>query len=85
MEKKVCVAIDWLLDVLFTKDFVQFLDQRALAASQTETGAAPWNRNELSDPNEKQQSDRCMKNQLKPANGGRRRQTHPAARMTQAP
>jgi len=48
MEKKVRVAIDWALDVLFTKDFVQFLDQRALAHTQTETGAAPWNREDLS-------------------------------------
>ena len=43
------VAIDWALDVLFTKDFVQYLDQRALAHTQTETGAAPWNRDQLSD------------------------------------
>jgi NADH dehydrogenase len=48
-EKKVRVAIDWALDVFFSKDFVQYLDQRALATSQTETGAAPWNRNQLSD------------------------------------
>ena len=48
MEKKVRVAIDWALDVLFTKDFVQFLDQRALVHTQTETGAAPWNREHLS-------------------------------------
>ena len=47
MEKKVRVAIDWALDVLFTKDFVQFLDQRALAQTQTQTGAPPWNRNQL--------------------------------------
>jgi len=47
-EKKVRVAIDWALDVLFTKDFVQFLDQRALTHTQTETGAAPWNREDLS-------------------------------------
>src|SRR5215468_9006398 len=50
LEKKVRVAIDWALDVLFTKDFVQFLDHRALATSQTKTGAAPWNRNRLSEP-----------------------------------
>ena len=50
VEKKMRVAIDWALDVFFSKDFVQFLDQRALATSQTETGAAPWNRNQLSDP-----------------------------------
>jgi NADH:ubiquinone reductase (H+-translocating) len=49
-EKKIRVAIDWALDVFFAKDFVQYLDQRALAASQTETGAAPWNRNQLSEP-----------------------------------
>ena len=42
--------IDWALDVFFSKDFVQYLDQRAMAASQTETGAAPWNRDQLSDP-----------------------------------
>ena len=30
-EKKVRVAIDWALDVFFSKDFVQYLDQRALA------------------------------------------------------
>jgi NADH dehydrogenase FAD-containing subunit len=41
---------DWALHVFFSKDFVQYLDQRALATSQTETGAAPWNRNQLSDP-----------------------------------
>jgi NADH dehydrogenase len=49
-EKKARVAIDWALDVFFSKDFVQYLDQRALATSQTETGAAPWNRDQLSDP-----------------------------------
>jgi NADH dehydrogenase len=49
-EKKVRVAIDWALDIFFSKDFVQYLDQRALATSQTETGAAPWNRDQLSDP-----------------------------------
>jgi hypothetical protein len=38
------------VDVFFSKDFVQYLDQRALATSQTETGAAPWNRDQLSDP-----------------------------------
>src|SRR5262245_15214678 len=47
-EKKVRVAIDWALDVLFTKDFVQFLDQRALAHPQTQTGAALWNREHMS-------------------------------------
>jgi NADH:ubiquinone reductase (H+-translocating) len=48
LEKKVRVAIDWALDVLFTKDFVQFLDQRALVYTQTETGTALWNRDHLS-------------------------------------
>jgi len=43
------VAIDWALDVFFSKDFVQYLDQRALAHTQTETGAAPWNRDQISD------------------------------------
>jgi NADH:ubiquinone reductase (H+-translocating) len=50
VEKKLRVAIDWALDVFFSKDFVQYLDQRALAHSQTEHGAAPWNREQLSHP-----------------------------------
>ena len=33
LEKKVRVAIDWLLDVLFTKDFTQFVPQRSPAIS----------------------------------------------------
>ena len=37
LEKKIRVAIDWALDVFFSKDFVQYLDQRALAHTQTET------------------------------------------------
>lgn len=49
IEKKIRVAIDWALDVFFAKDFVQYLDRRALAHVQTETGAAPWNREELAD------------------------------------
>ncbi len=49
-EKKVRVAIDWALDVFFSKDFVQYLDQRALAHTQTETRTAPWNREQLSVP-----------------------------------
>ena len=48
MEKKVRVSIDWALDVFFSKDFVQYLDQRALAHTQTETRTAPWNREQLS-------------------------------------
>lgn len=43
------VAIDWALDVFFSKDFVQYLDQRALAHTQTDTRIAPWNREQLSD------------------------------------
>ena len=70
-EKKVRVAIDWALDVFFSKDFVQYLDQRALAHTQTETGAAPWNRDATFRSNQKQQSHRCMRNQLKPTNDGR--------------
>ena len=49
-EKKIRVAIDWALDVFFSKDFVQYLDQRALAHAQTETRTAPWNRGQLSVP-----------------------------------
>jgi hypothetical protein len=52
MEKKIRVAIDWALDVLFTKDFVQYLDQRALGYTQTETRAPVWNRSRLSRPEE---------------------------------
>ena len=49
-EKKIRVAIDWALDVFFSKDFVQYLDQRALAHTQTETRVALWNREQLSHP-----------------------------------
>jgi hypothetical protein len=45
-DKKSRVAIDWALDVL-TKDFVQFLNQRALANTQNEIGTALWNREHL--------------------------------------
>ncbi|HVI81428.1 MAG TPA: NAD(P)/FAD-dependent oxidoreductase [Chthoniobacterales bacterium] len=51
-EKKIRVAIDWALDVFFSKDFVQYLDQRALAHTQTETRAPLWNRARLSRPEE---------------------------------
>jgi NADH dehydrogenase len=50
LEKKVRVAIDWALDVFFSKDFVQYLDQRALAHTQTENRTALWNRDHLSTP-----------------------------------
>ena len=36
LEKKVRVAIDWTLDLLFTKDFVQFLTVRGAALSSPE-------------------------------------------------
>ena len=36
LEKKIRVAIDWALDVLFTKDLVQFLDQRPHGPIRTE-------------------------------------------------
>jgi NADH dehydrogenase len=38
-EKKVRVALDWTLDVLFTKDIVQFLTLRAEAVSHDERAA----------------------------------------------
>jgi hypothetical protein len=38
------------LDVFFSKDFVQYLDQPRTGRITDETGAAPWNRNQLSDP-----------------------------------
>ena len=62
MEKKVRVAIDWALDVMFTKDFVQYLDQRALSHTQTETRAPLWNRSRLSRPEE--QSEHKIDNQI---------------------
>ena len=39
-EKKVRVALDWLLDLVFTKDLVQFQTHRAPAVSHTENGGA---------------------------------------------
>jgi NADH:ubiquinone reductase (H+-translocating) len=38
VEKKVRVAIDWLLDLLFTKDFTQFVPQRAPVISMNAAG-----------------------------------------------
>lgn len=48
-DKKCRVAIDWTLDLLFTKDFVQFLTVRAPAMSTRDEGAPPsWRmRNEV--------------------------------------
>jgi NADH dehydrogenase len=39
-EKKVRVALDWTLDLLFSKDLVQFLTVRAPTVSQTEEAEA---------------------------------------------
>lgn len=40
LEKKLRVAIDWTLDLLFAKDFVQFLTVRAAVMSSKELAAA---------------------------------------------
>jgi NADH dehydrogenase FAD-containing subunit len=37
LEKKVRVALDWLLDIIFSKDLVQFRTQRAPTMSRAET------------------------------------------------
>jgi NADH dehydrogenase len=39
LEKKIRVAIDWTLDLVFSKDFVQFLTARGTTASAEPTGA----------------------------------------------
>jgi NADH dehydrogenase len=41
LEKKVRVAIDWTLDLVFSKDFVQFLTVRGQTISTTMAGAEP--------------------------------------------
>jgi NADH dehydrogenase len=41
LEKKVRVALDWLLDVVFSKDLVQFRTQRAPTMSRAETEPRP--------------------------------------------
>jgi NADH dehydrogenase len=38
LEKKVRVAIDWALDVFFSKDFVQYLGERSAVAGGVEAG-----------------------------------------------
>ena len=43
-EKKVRVALDWTLDLLFSKDLVQFVTLRAPTMSQPENGSSPTNR-----------------------------------------
>jgi NADH dehydrogenase len=40
-EKKVRVALDWFLDLIFSKDLVQFQTERAPHVSQTEDARAP--------------------------------------------
>jgi NADH:ubiquinone reductase (H+-translocating) len=41
-EKKLRVAIDWTLDLIFSKDFVQFLDIRApMVSHPEESGLSP--------------------------------------------
>ena len=40
-EKKLRVALDWSLDLLFSKDIVQFLTVRAPSVSQAEDGGRP--------------------------------------------
>jgi len=40
-EKKVRVALDWTLDLVFSKDLVQYLTFRAPSLSEEETEAAP--------------------------------------------
>jgi NADH dehydrogenase len=40
-EKKVRVALDWTLDLLFSKDLVQFMMVRAPTISREEHGAQP--------------------------------------------
>jgi NADH:ubiquinone reductase (H+-translocating) len=53
LEKKLRVAFDWTLDLIFSKDFVQFLDIRAPIVSRPEEGAPPrsskWQQPELHD------------------------------------
>ena len=41
IEKKLRVAIDWALDVFFSKDFVQYLHQRAPTMSRSENQPPP--------------------------------------------
>jgi NADH:ubiquinone reductase (H+-translocating) len=50
-EKKVRVALDWTLDLLFSKDLVQFVTLRAPTMSRTENGSRPADRTHASTPN----------------------------------
>ncbi|HSF30870.1 MAG TPA: NAD(P)/FAD-dependent oxidoreductase [Candidatus Tectomicrobia bacterium] len=47
-EKKVRVALDWTLDLLFSKDLVQFVTLRAPTMSHPENGSRPTNRSYVS-------------------------------------
>src|SRR6516164_8683379 len=52
-EKKLRVALDWTLDLIFSKDLVQFLDIRASAVSRPEAHPSPKSKTlqpELSEP-----------------------------------
>jgi NADH dehydrogenase len=40
LEKKVRVAIDWALDVFFSKDFVQYLGERSAVAGGVDAGSS---------------------------------------------
>jgi len=40
LEKKLRVAFDWTLDLIFTKDLVQFLDTRAPVVSRSEANSS---------------------------------------------
>ena len=42
LEKKLRVALDWSLDLLFSKDIVQFLTVRAPSVSGAEDGDKPF-------------------------------------------
>jgi hypothetical protein len=43
-EKKVRVALDWTLDLLFSKDLVQFVTLRAPTMSRLDNGDRPADR-----------------------------------------
>jgi NADH:ubiquinone reductase (H+-translocating) len=47
-EKKVRVALDWTLDLLFSKDLVQFVTLRAPTMSRPENGRRPADRTQVS-------------------------------------
>ena len=47
-EKKVRVALDWTLDLLFSKDLVQFITLRAPTMSRLDNGSRPADRTHAS-------------------------------------